>query len=68
MSKNADKSISEKITELNTMVEWFEGEGFVLEQATEKFKQAQTLAQEIEQDLLGLQNEIKVIKQKFDEA
>lgn len=60
------KSIREKTEELNKLVAWFDGEEFSLEFALDKFKEAEKLAAEIENDLNGLKNEIKVIKKKFD--
>lgn len=38
----------------------------MIEAALDKFKQAETLVQEIEHDLKTVQNEIKIIKDKFD--
>ena len=61
-----NKSISEKMTKLGELVAWFEGEEFELEAALDKYKEAEKLADEIEKDLLGLKNEITVLKQKFD--
>jgi len=61
-----NKTISEKTAELNAIVGWFDSEDFNLELALDKYKIAEALAQEIEQDLLSLKNEINVIKQKFD--
>ena len=61
-----NKSISEKMTKLGELVAWFEGEEFELEAALDKYKEAETLADEIEKDLSGLKNEITVLKQKFD--
>lgn len=61
-----NESISEKITRLNELVRWFDGEEFNLELALDKFKDAEKLALEIEKDLLSLKNEIEVVKQKFD--
>ena len=61
-----NKSISEKMTKLGELVAWFEGEGFELEAALDKYKEAEKLADEIEKDLSGLKNEITVLKQKFD--
>ncbi len=52
-----------KLTEL---VSWFDGSDFNLESAVDKFKEAEKLATEIEQDLLSLKNEIEIVKQKFD--
>lgn len=61
-----NKTVQEKISELNKMVEWFDSENFVLEEALEKYQLAEKLAKEIEQDLLTLKNEISIVKQKFD--
>jgi exonuclease VII small subunit len=63
-SKN--KSIQEKTVELTKLVEWFDSSDFSFEAALDKFKQAEKLAAEIEQDLSSLKNEIQIVKQKFD--
>lgn len=63
-SKN--ESISEKTTKLTKLIDWFDGNEFVLELAVDKFKQASALADDIEKDLLTLKNEVQIIKQKFD--
>jgi len=63
-SKN--KSIQEKTIELTELVKWFDSSDFSLEAALDKFKQAEKLAAEIEQDLSSLKNEIQIVKQKFD--
>ena len=68
MSTKNNPSIREKTTKLNELVAWFDGDDFELEQALGKFKEAEKLAVEIEQDLLALKNEITVIRQKFDET
>lgn len=65
MSKT-DKTIQQKMTELNEMVVWFQSDDFVLEEAVEKFKHADALAQEIDDDLSALKNEITVLSQRFD--
>ncbi len=59
------KTISDKISELKTGVEWFYSDDFKLEEASEKYKALTTLAKEIESDLDGLKNEIKVIEEDF---
>ena len=59
------KRINEKIEELNEKVEWFYGDDFKLEEASEKYKEATKLAKEIEEDLKSLKNEIKVIEEDF---
>lgn len=61
-----NKTIQEKTTELNNLVLWFDSEDFTLETALDKFKEAEKLAQDIENDLLLLKNEVNIIKQKFD--
>jgi len=66
--KNNAGTIAEKTEKLNKLIAWFDGEDFELEQALDKFKQAEALAREIEEDLLSLKNEITIVKQKFDEA
>lgn len=61
-----NSSIQEKTDKLTEMVAWFNGDDFSLEEAIAKFKAAEKLAVEIEQDLINLKNEINVIKQRFD--
>lgn len=65
MSKS-DKTIQQKMTALNEMVLWFQSDDFVLEEAVEKFKQADALATEIDTDLSALKNEITVLATRFD--
>ncbi len=59
------KNINEKIDELNEKVEWFYGEDFKLEEASQKYKEATKLAKEIEVDLKSLKNDIKIIEEDF---
>lgn len=61
-----NKSVQEKLSELSELVGWFQGTSFKLEDAVEKFKSAEKLADEIEKDLTKLKNDIKVVKKKFD--
>jgi len=63
---STNKSISEKTAELSKLVAWFDSEEFLLEQAMDKFKQAEKLAADIEKDLSSLKNEIRIVKQRFD--
>lgn len=65
MSKTS-KTIQEKTEKLSEIISWFNSDDFSLEIAIEKFKEAEKLATEIEQDLLSLRNDIQIIKQKFD--
>ena len=61
-----NKTVQQKLTELSELVAWFQSPGFTLEDAVTKFKNAETLAEEIEKDLTKLKNDIKVVKKKFD--
>lgn len=61
------KSVSEKMAELGELVAWFESDEFVIENAMEKFKQAEELAISIENDLKNIKNDINIIKKRFDE-
>lgn len=60
------KTVQEKLSELSELVAWFQSPEFKLEDAFDKFKQAEALAEEIEKDLTKLKNDIKVVKKKFD--
>ncbi len=66
MSDKSKQTVQEKIAALQELTAWFEGDTFELEQALEKFKEAQKLADEIEQDLTSLHNEVTVLRQQFD--
>ena len=67
MIKN-NSTIQSKLVQLDKLVAWFDSDDFSLEEATEVFKKAEMLAQEIEGDLSELKNEIQVIKESFDKA
>lgn len=67
MSEKNNLGIAEKTAKLNELVSWFDSDDFELEQALEKFKQAEKLAAEIEADLRALKNDIEVVKTKFSE-
>ena len=66
MSKN-DKTLSQKIADLQEYVAWFEGDDFEVEKSLEKYKQAEKLADEIQTDLDGFRNDITLVKKKFDQ-
>lgn len=63
---STNKTIAEKMNELTTLVSWFEGDEFTLEEALSHYKQAEKLATQIEHDLQTLKNEVTIVKQKFD--
>lgn len=66
MSETDNKpNLNQKIQKLDESVEWFYGDDFNLENATEKYKETLTLAKEIEKDLESLKNEIEVLAEDF---
>lgn len=62
-----NETIAQKMAKLDVLVAWFDGEEFELEQAVERFKKAEILAESIQDDLKNLKNEINIIKQRFDQ-
>lgn len=68
MSAKNNLSISEKTIKLNELVEWFDSDNFELEEALDKFAEAEKLASDIEADLLAMKNSINVVKKKFNGA
>ena len=61
----AEKSLNQKIKELDKKVEWFSSENFELEKAVSNYKEALELAEEIEKDLKSLKNEVEVLDVDF---
>lgn len=67
MSVKSDTvSISQKMVKLDEVVAWFDGDGFELEKALDKFNEAKQLADEIGHELTELKNEITVLSEQFD--
>ncbi len=59
--KKTKQGIAERIKQLDTLVEWFYGSDFNLDEAVERYKTARHLSQAIEKDLLELKNEITLL-------
>ena len=68
MSDQKNKTIQDKMAELSELIAWFQDQSFKLEDAVEKYQQAEVLAEEIEKDLTKLKNDIQIVKKKFDSA
>lgn len=68
MSTKNNPTVQEQIDELNQLIEWFEREDVDVEQALKKFEEADKLAQAIEKRLVTLENDVTILKQRFDEA
>lgn len=60
-----NQTLSEKMAALQEMVEWFESDDFDIELAIDHYKEAEKLADEINEDLKNLRNEVTVLKKKF---
>lgn len=65
MKKSEKQNISEKIKDLKAGVEWFYGEEFRLEDASERYEELAALAKGIEKDLAELKNKVTVVAQDF---
>lgn len=66
MSEKDNKpNLNQKIAKLDEAVEWFYGDDFNLEQATDKYKETLALAKEINENLENLKNEITVLAEDF---
>ena len=66
-TKSAAKlTVREKIQQLDQLYDWFMGDEFALDQATEHYAEVMQLVKDIEQDLENLKNDIEVIDRKFD--
>lgn len=60
------KTVNEQLEELNKLIGWFDSDKFEIELALEKLKQANELAENIEEKLNKIENEITIVKKKFD--
>ena len=65
MSDKSEITIAEKLEQLRELVSWFESDEFSIEQALDKFAQAEKLAQTIDEDLSVFKNKITVLKKDF---
>lgn len=65
MSKQ-DESLSDMLAKLDETVAWFEQDDFDIEQAITKFEQGSQLATEIKARLDILENNVTVLKERFD--
>jgi len=61
----ANKSINQKLTDLDAAVDWFYGDDFSLEKAADHYKKSIELAQDIKKDLANLKNQIEVVDKDF---
>jgi exodeoxyribonuclease VII small subunit len=60
MSKK-DNGVDEKMTELESIRDWFMGEDFMLDEAAMRYKKAKELSKEIKEDIDKMENEIEIL-------
>ena len=60
-----EKTISQKMAELDKNTDWFYSEDFNLDEAVKKYKEAIEVAKELQKDLDELKNEVEVLSQDF---
>lgn len=56
------RSVTDKINQLDSEIEWFYGEDFRLDEALQRYQAASQLADEIDQDLGELRNQVELIE------
>ena len=63
----SQKSITEKLGEIDELVAWFSSAEFDIDEALVKYEELAKLSEEVKKDLDQLENKITVIRQKFEE-
>ena len=63
MSEN--KSLNQRLEELNNSTEWFYSDDFNLDEAVQKYKTAIKLAEQLQKELDELKNEVEIISKDF---
>lgn len=63
--KTNEKTIEQMMAELNDRIAWFQSEDFNLDEAKQRFIEAQQLAKDITAALDGMQHDITVISEDF---
>lgn len=64
--KSDNKTIEEKMQQLDELIAWFGSDEFTLDESFVKYEEAERLAKEIETQLETMTNKVTVLKQKFD--
>lgn len=63
--KTNEKTIEQMMAELNERIAWFQGDDFNLDEAKQRFVEAQQLAKEIAATLDDMQHDITVLSEDF---
>lgn len=64
-TKAKDLTINQKLEQLDQQIEWFYGDEFSLEEATQRYQEAALSAKEIEANLNEIKNQIEIIDRDF---
>lgn len=64
-TKAKDLTINQKLVQLDQQIEWFYGDEFSLEEATQRYQEATLSAKEIEANLNEIKNQIEIIDRDF---
>ena len=64
-TKAKDLTINQKRVQLDQQIEWFYGDEFSLEEATQRYQEAALSAKEIEANLNEIKNQIEIIDRDF---
>lgn len=59
-------SLQSQLTELDTLLSWFDQPDVDLDQALEKFDQGVTLTEAIKDRLATFENKVTILKKRFD--
>lgn len=60
------KNLQSDIEQLDEIVKWFESNNLDVNEALEKYKQAEKLAKKINDSLSSLKNEVSILKLNFE--
>lgn len=63
--KTNEKTIEQMMAELNERIAWFQGDGFNLDEAKQRFIEARQLAKDITAALDDMQHDITVLSEDF---
>jgi exodeoxyribonuclease VII small subunit len=66
MSKNDEVNFSEKFSELEAIVEWFDGDVKDVDESLKKFERGVELSKELKDYLKNAENKVKKIKADFE--
>ena len=64
-AKTTALSINQRLEQLDQQIEWFYGDEFSLEEASQKYQEVALSAKEIEKSLNEIKNQIEVIDRDF---